>query len=62
MKALSDPANDRGVKHVKPPPHRPLTRELMFPPELKSKSKFYNMKKLNSSKKKKKIFYFFLFV
>jgi len=30
MELLSDPTNDRKVKAVKPPPHRPLSKELMW--------------------------------
>ena len=31
MEALSDPYNDRVMKTVKPPPHRPLSHNLMYP-------------------------------
>ena len=31
MEPLSDPLNDRVIKTVKPPPHRPLTAKLMYP-------------------------------
>jgi serine/threonine-protein phosphatase 2B catalytic subunit len=31
MEALADPLNDRQVKTVKPPPHRPLNTNLMYP-------------------------------
>jgi len=37
MEALSDPNKDRVVKSIKPPPHRPLARNLMFPDKLKNK-------------------------
>jgi len=37
MEPLTDPAKDRAVKTVKPPPHRPLTRQMMFPDRLKNK-------------------------
>jgi len=37
MEPLSDPSKDRVVKSVKPPPHRPLARHLMFPEKLKGK-------------------------
>jgi len=37
MEPLSDPLKDRVVKSVKLPPHKPLTRELMFPDRLKGK-------------------------
>ncbi|CAK80679.1 unnamed protein product (macronuclear) [Paramecium tetraurelia] len=37
MDLLNDPANDRHVKTLKPPPHRPLMRNLMFPDKLKNK-------------------------
>jgi serine/threonine-protein phosphatase 2B catalytic subunit len=36
MELLKDPSNDRAVKTLKPPPHRPLSRQLMFPDRLKS--------------------------
>lgn len=35
MEVLLDPRNDRHVKTITPPPHRPLTAELMFPTPLK---------------------------
>ena len=38
MDVLKDPANDRSVKTLKPPPHRPLSKNLMFPDKLKSTS------------------------
>ena len=41
MDLLKDPANDRYVKTLKPPPHRPLMKSLMFPDKLKSISKFH---------------------
>jgi hypothetical protein len=31
MESLNDPLNDRAVKSVKAPPHRPLAPELMYP-------------------------------
>ena len=31
MEPLSDPKGDRAVKTVKPPPHRPLYRHLIWP-------------------------------
>lgn len=31
MEPLLDPRNDRMVKDIKPPPHRPLKQELLFP-------------------------------
>ena len=37
MEPLIDPLGDRMVKTVPPPPHRPLKRELFFPPNLKGK-------------------------
>ncbi|CAD8124068.1 unnamed protein product [Paramecium sonneborni] len=37
MDILKDPANDRQVKTLKPPPHRPLSKNLMFPDKLKNK-------------------------
>jgi len=36
MEPLSDPLKDRQIKSVKPPPHRPLLTQLMFPERLKS--------------------------
>lgn len=30
MDPLSDPVGDRTVKDVRPPPHRPLSKELMW--------------------------------
>lgn len=30
MKPLQDPKNDRMVKNVKPPVHKPLTSELLW--------------------------------
>lgn len=36
MKLLSDPRNDRVVKTLKPPPHEPLSEELLW--ETSSKS------------------------
>jgi len=35
MQLLLDPLNDRQVKTIKPPPHKPLSSELMFPAKLK---------------------------
>lgn len=35
MQPLSDPTNDRTVKTVRPPPHRPLDKNLFFPAQLK---------------------------
>lgn len=37
MDTLQDPANDRQVKTLKPPPHRPLSKNLMFPDRLRSR-------------------------
>lgn len=31
METLNDPIGDRTVKTVKPPPHRPLAYNLMYP-------------------------------
>ncbi len=36
METLNDPANDRIVKTVRPPPHKPLSHNLMWPIHLKS--------------------------
>ena len=35
MELLSDPNNDRRVKTVNPPPHRPLSKELMWGKSIK---------------------------
>ncbi len=35
MEPLLDPLKNRVVKTIKPPPHKPLTREAMFPEKLK---------------------------
>nr|CAI44590.1 calcineurin-A2-2 [Paramecium tetraurelia] len=37
MELLRDPSKDRVVKTLKPPPHRPLSNQLMFPDKLKNK-------------------------
>ncbi|CAK83580.1 unnamed protein product (macronuclear) [Paramecium tetraurelia] len=37
MELLRDPSHDRVVKTLKPPPHYPLSRQLMFPDKLKNK-------------------------
>ena len=44
MKPLLDPNNDRFVKSVKLPPHRPLDKNLIWPPEMKG-SIIINLKK-----------------
>lgn len=31
MELLSDPANNRPVRSIKPPPHKPLSKNLMWP-------------------------------
>lgn len=31
MDSLNDPMNDRHIKSVRPPPHRPLSRQLIWP-------------------------------
>jgi len=31
MEPLSDPDNDRAIKDIIPPPHRPLSTELLYP-------------------------------
>ena len=36
MEPLVDAKNDRVVKTVKPPPHKPLARNLMYPDKNKS--------------------------
>ena len=38
MQDLSDPLNDRPFKDLRPPPHRPLKKDLMFLNKEKSKS------------------------
>ena len=35
MELLPDPLNDRVINHFKPPPHLPITKSLLFPPQLK---------------------------
>lgn len=37
MEPLNDPANNRKVKTVRPPPHKPLTKELLWPSHMKNK-------------------------
>lgn len=46
MEPLCDPRKDRRVKNVKPPPHRPLSTELLFP-----KGASCKIPPLNSDKK-----------
>ena len=36
MELLSDPVKDRQVKSVRPPPHKPLNIQTVFPEKLKS--------------------------
>ena len=36
METLIDPLNDRVIKTVKPPPHKPLDPKLMYPNPSKS--------------------------
>lgn len=43
MDTLQDPANDRQVKTHKAPPHKPLSRQLMFPDRLKSINQVDNL-------------------
>jgi serine/threonine-protein phosphatase 2B catalytic subunit len=31
MELLPDPCQDRVVSSIKPPPHRPLSKEIMYP-------------------------------
>ena len=31
MEPLSDPINDRAMKDIIPPPHKPLSEELLYP-------------------------------
>lgn len=40
MEPLSDPYNDRQIKTVKAPPHRPLESSLMYPAQLQGKNRF----------------------
>lgn len=42
MEPLADPDNDRAMKDIVPPPHKPLSEELLYPNKSKSflKSKF----------------------
>ena len=37
MDLLSDPLNDRALKSLKPPPHRPLDSNKLFFPDSKCK-------------------------
>lgn len=37
MEPLTDPTNDRRVKTVRPPPHKPLSKNLIWPAHLKNK-------------------------
>ena len=37
MELLKDPANDRVVKTLKPPPLKPLDRKVLYPERLKGK-------------------------
>jgi len=58
MKPLSDPKNDRVVKSVKPPPHKPLSSELLWdnnsdPSIIKRHSKLENFER--SYEKRRKI-------
>jgi serine/threonine-protein phosphatase 2B catalytic subunit len=46
MEPLADPVKDRVLKTVRPPPHRPLNRTLMFPEKLRSIFKIPYLKKL----------------
>jgi serine/threonine-protein phosphatase 2B catalytic subunit len=39
MDLLPDPKKDRMVKHLKPPPHKPLNGKLLWPEKSKSKKK-----------------------
>ena len=39
MEPLSDPIKDRQVKNLKPPPHKPLDKALLWPEKLKSTSR-----------------------
>lgn len=41
MDLLKDPAGDRSVKTLKPPPHRPLDRKLIFPEKLKGEEMIF---------------------
>lgn len=36
MELLSDPLKDRQVKNLKPPPHKPLEKQFLWPEKLKS--------------------------
>lgn len=36
MEPLNDPIKDRVVKNLKPPPHKPLDKALLWPEKLKS--------------------------
>ena len=41
MEPLLDPMNDRVIKSVQPPPHRPLTHKLMYPDDGKKRRFFH---------------------
>ncbi len=48
MEPLKNPENDRVVKQLRAPPHRPLSKNLIWPPNSKSffffvKYKFYRI-------------------
>jgi hypothetical protein len=40
MEFLSDPKDDRMVKDLRPPPLKPLSSELLFPPNYKGNRSF----------------------
>jgi hypothetical protein len=42
MLPLSDPNNDRVVKTVRAPPHRPLDKHLFWPQQLKGNTEILN--------------------
>jgi serine/threonine-protein phosphatase 2B catalytic subunit len=45
MEPLSDPCNDRFVKDVNPPPHKPISMELLYPNKGKGLHKLKDLRK-----------------
>ena len=42
MEPLADPDQDRAMKDIVPPPHRPLAEDLLYPNKCKLSILFYN--------------------
>lgn len=38
MEPLADPDNDRAMKDIVPPPHKPLAEDLLYPNKCKTKN------------------------